>query len=111
MELNVSVKTKNDIERFILIINIGITTAIKEGLISIEESENYFYSPYSVEKIKKLGVSEDVVKLVQLGCELEDIESIIPGKLNYTIDEMLNKSIELFYSIPKSISPSKKWID
>jgi len=36
-------------------------TAIKEGVISIEEAENYLYSPYSVEKIRKLGINEDVI--------------------------------------------------
>ncbi len=54
MGLNISIKSKNDIERFILIMNIGMMTAIKEGLISIEEAENYLYSPYSVDKIKKI---------------------------------------------------------
>jgi len=52
MELNISIKNKDDIERFILILNVGMMTAIKEGVISIEEAENYLYSPYSVEKIR-----------------------------------------------------------
>ncbi len=52
MELRISIKTKNDIECFILIVNIGIMAAIKEGLISIGEVENHLYNPYSVEKIK-----------------------------------------------------------
>lgn len=111
MELNISLKTKEDIERFILIENIGIMTAIKEGVISIEEAENYLYSPYSVERIKNLGINEDVVKLVELGCELEDVESLIPDKLNNSIDEISNKSIELLHSTAKSILPLKKWID
>jgi len=61
MELNISIKNKDDIERFILILNVGMMTAIKEGVISIEEAENYLYSPYSVEKIRKLGINEDVI--------------------------------------------------
>ena len=71
MELNISIKNKDDIERFILILNVGMMTAIKEGVISIEEAENYLYSPYSVEKIRKLGTNEDVIKLIELGCELK----------------------------------------
>jgi len=80
MELNISIKNKDDIERFILILNVGMMTAIKEGVISIEEAENYLYSPYSVEKIRKLGINEDVIKLIELGCELEDVESLIPDR-------------------------------
>lgn len=111
MELNVGLKTKADIERFILITNIGIMAAIKEGVISIEEAENYLYSPYSVDRIKNLGINKDVVKLVELGCELEDVESLIPDKLNNSIDEISDASIELLRSVPKPVLPLKKWID
>mgnify|MGYP000949835146 CR=1 FL=1 len=111
MKVNISLKTKDDIERFILIANIGIMTAIKEGVISIEEAENYLYSPYSVERIKNLGINIDVIKLVELGCELEDVESLIPDKLNNSIDEISNTSIELLRSLPKPALPLKKWID
>ena len=111
MELNISIKTKDDIERFILIVNIGVMTAIKEGVISIEEAENYMYSPYSIEKIRKLGINEDIIKLVELGCELEDVESLIPDKLSATIDEISIKSTELLRTVPKSALPFKKWID
>lgn len=111
MELNVSLKTKKDIEYFILITNIGMMTALKEGLISIEEIENYIYNPYSVEKIKNLGINIDIIKLVELGCELEDVESLIPDKLNSSIDEIRNMSIELLRSLPKQALPFKKWLD
>ncbi len=111
MELNVSIKTKDDIERFILIANIGMMAAIKEGVISIEEAENYLYSPYSVERVRSLGINEDVIKLVELGCELEDVESLIPDKLNNSIDEISIKSTELLRSVSKSALPLKKWID
>lgn len=111
MELNISIKTKDDIERFILILNIGMMAAIKEGIISIEEAENYLYSPYSVEKIRKLGINEDIIKLVELGCELEDVEILIPDKLNNAIDEISIKSSELLGTVPKSALSFKKWID
>ncbi|MDD3894010.1 MAG: DUF3969 family protein [Syntrophomonadaceae bacterium] len=111
MELKVSLKTKGDIERFILIANIGLMTAIKEGVISIEEAENYLYSPYSVERIKHLDINMDVIRMVELGCELEDVESLIPDKLNNSIDEISNTSIELLRLIHKPIPPLIKWID
>lgn len=111
MELNVSLKTKADIERFILIANIGMMVAIKEGVISIEEAENYLYSPCSVKMIRDLGINKDVIKLLELGCELEDVESLIPDKLNNSIDEISFKSIELLRLVPKPVLPLKRWID
>jgi len=48
---------------------------------------------------------------VELGCGLEDVGSIIPDKLNNSIDEIINRSTELLRSVPKPDLPSKKWID
>ena len=111
MELNISINTKYDIERFILITNIGIMTAIKEGAISVGDAENYFYSPYSAEKLKNLNINEDVVKLVKLGCKLENIARQVPDKSNNSINEIRNSSIELLHSMPKTVLPLKNWID
>lgn len=111
MELNISINTKYDIERFILITNIGIMTAIKEGNISIDDAEDYLYSPYSAEKLKNLGINKDVIKMVKLGCRLKDIESLLPDKLSNSIDEIRKSSIELLHLMPKTVLPLKKWID
>ncbi len=111
MELNVSLKTKDGIERLILIANIGMMTAIKEGVISIGEAENHLYSPYSVERIKSLSINENVVKLVEFGWELEDVESLIPDKLNNFTNEISNASIELLRSASEPVLPLEKWID
>jgi hypothetical protein len=111
MELKISLETKDDIERFILILNIGMMTAINEGAINIEEAENFLYSPYSVEKIRNLKINGDIIRLVELGCELEDVESLMPDKLSNATNEISNKSIELLHAIPKSVLPLKKWID
>ena len=72
---------------------------------------NYLYSPHTVEKINALDINEEVVKLVEYGCELEDVESLIPNKLNNSIDEISNASVELLRSVPKPVLPLKKWID
>jgi len=49
--------------------------------------------------------------LVEYGCELEDVESLISNKLNNSIDEISNASVELLRSVPKPVLPLKKWID
>jgi len=49
--------------------------------------------------------------LIELGCELEDVESLIPDRLSSAIDEISAKSSKLLRTIPKSAPPLKKWID
>ena len=111
MELKISLKTREDIERFILISNIGLTAALKSGSISIQEAERYLYTPYSVKILENLEINEDVVMLVKLGCELEDVESLIPDKLKESIERINDVAIRLLSSIPTQIQTSKKWID
>lgn len=107
--LNIKLDTEEEINRFILITNIGIMTAIKNDLISIQEADQFFYNPFSYEKIRALGIKEDVIILMELGSELEDVESLIPHKLIDSIDEILNKSMELLKALKSTQQPIKKW--
>ncbi len=111
MKLNVSMINKDDIERFLLIINIGLMAAIKEGVVDIHEADTYLYSPYSAKKLEMIDVSKDIIDLIHLGWELEDVKSLIPEKMDKSIDEIRNKSIDLLRSMPKTKHPLKKWID
>jgi len=111
MELKISLGTREDIERFILISNIGLTAALKSGSISIQEAERCLYTPYSVKKLENLEINEDIVMLVKLGCELEDVESLMPDKFKESIERINDMSIRLLPSIPTQIQTSKKWID
>jgi hypothetical protein len=111
MKLSISLEDKSDIECLILIIKIGLLSCIQEGIISIEDAEKFFYSPYSAEKLKKLGVDEEIVRLVYYGCELEDVESLAPERLNIVVDKIRDKSIRLLKDMPKPLFPEKKWID
>lgn len=109
--MRISFEGKSEIERFILLMNIGFMVALKEGIVTIQEIENYIYNPYSMEKLRSNGIGEDVVRLVSLGCELEDVLSLIPDKLTSSINDIENQSKELLRSLPKSDQPTKKWID
>ena len=111
MELKVSLHTQEEIERFILIVNLGLTAALKMDMISINEAERHLYTPYSFTILEELGINEDVVMLVKLGCELEDVESILPDKLDNSINTIHNSALDLLRTIPKPSMPSKLWID
>lgn len=109
--MKISFESKIETERFILLMNIGLMTALKNGSITIEDAENYLYSPYSAKKLEKLGSGKEVITLINLGCELENVKSIIPHELINSMDDIEMQSKELLRLLPKSTLPVKKWID
>lgn len=111
MKLNLSIEGKTEIERFLLAVNLGLLTALEKGIFKIEEVEGYIYNPYSVQKIEELGLSTKLIDLISLGCELEDVESLIPEKLEKTIQDLKEKSLEALKSVPKPTLPTQRLIN
>ncbi|ERK30169.1 DUF3969 family protein [Clostridium intestinale] len=110
-EIKISIRNKSEIERFVLLSIVGLMDSLIEGAISIEDCEVYLCSPYSVEKLNSLKIDERVIELVEDGCELEDIESLIPSKLQNSINEIRLKAIKLLLGLPREGVLLKKWID
>lgn len=75
-------------EKIILIAMAGTLEAIKNGGITIEEAESFLFSPYTEKKLRAKKCKKEIIELVQKGCELEDIVSLIPEELNNVIDEL-----------------------
>jgi hypothetical protein len=79
---------KNEKDEKVLVISIlGILDALYEKKITIIESQKYLFSPYIAQKLISLNCKKEIVELVEKGCELEDVASLIPDKL----DEIINK--------------------
>lgn len=111
MSLYFCVDGKSEIERFILILNMGIINSLEKDLITFEEAENYFYSPYTADKLEELGVDKKIIDLIYHGCELDDVNILVPEKLNDSLKDVKNKTIKLLKKIPKSDLPTKYWIE
>lgn len=82
-------------EKILLIAIVGNLEAIKKGGITIEEAEKFLFSPYMVNKLKTKKCDEKIIQIVEKGCELEDIYSLIPEKLYEVIDEMKQEALKL----------------
>lgn len=112
LELKISLRNKNEIERFLLINIIGIMDSLKEELITIDEFEIYLFSPYSINKLCELKINNEIINLLKEGTELEDVESLVPEKLKSTIDNLKFRAIDLLSKISnEEICEYKKWID
>lgn len=93
-------------EQIVLVDIIGLLTCVQEGVITIDEAEVYMFSPYTVDKLKKSGVSDEIINLIECGCELEDIRDLLPQELDKTINELKNRAIGYI----KNTNQNERWI-
>lgn len=113
MELKLSVNEKNEAERLVLISAIGLLESLENGIVTIEDCENYLFNPYSVSVLEGKKLDTEVIEIIELGCELEDVQSLVPDKLQDEIKGLKEQAKERLKNIPLSKDPYdvKKWID
>ena len=85
-------------EKKILIQIVGVLEAISNETITITEGEKYIFSPRMVKKLTDERCDVRIVNIVEEGCELEDIESIVPKKLKETLFSLKEKTLEILKS-------------
>lgn len=109
MSIQLNIRNKEELEKFILILCIGITESLSKGIISINESEQMLFSLHSEKLLNKEKVRKKIRDLILLGCELEDVESLIPKKLKDSINEINEDAINLLKKMDE-LFIKEKWI-
>lgn len=101
--LNITVKGKAEIERLLLILNIGFMTAIEEGAMEAEETEFRLYSPYSIETLEKKGVNREIIDLIHKGLFIDDAKKLCSDASAYlkTVTEIKKEALRLLNMLPK----------
>lgn len=82
-------------EKMMLIGIIGVLEVLKKNGINIDESEKILFSPHMIKKLQGYGCSAKILKILEKGCELEDIASLMPEKLYEVINELQQDSLNL----------------
>lgn len=82
-------------EKIMLIAIIGTLEVLKNRVITINEAEKFLFSPYMVKQLSERKCDEKIVNIIEKGCELEDINSLFPEKLNKMIDDLKSETIIL----------------
>jgi hypothetical protein len=103
----IQLEDKTEIERLLSLLSIGLCVAIEQGALPVQAAEDYLYSPYTIEKLQELGVSPQLMRLVHLGTELEDVESLLPEKLGESLAEMNCTALEILQALPAT---DRKWV-
>lgn len=79
---------------------IGLLVSWRNDCISATEAEGFFV-PRTVKAAKDLNISSEVIELIELACELEDVRSLIPGRLKDNIDILIVKFSDYLNSTSK----------
>lgn len=80
-------------EKTLLFSIIGTLETVKEGSITIDEAEKFLFSPCMIKKLRLRKCDEKIIELIAKGCELEDIDSLLPEKLDEVIDGLKKETI------------------
>ena len=97
----------------LLVSIIGLLDSLKSGILAIEECEQYLFSPYTLEILRRKGIDKRIIDIVHLGTELEDIESLLPDRLEANIQELYDEAKELLKEMkPEGIYyGEEKWLN
>ena len=107
--INFSDDIINKNEEKVLLVNIvGILEVLKRGKLSINEAEKFPFSPYMINKLQKKQCNMEIIDILERGCELEDIASLLPQSLEKNIIELEEKALEIIEKYPNF--ENKFWI-
>ncbi len=94
---------QNRKEKMLLISIVGTLEAIREGALTINESEKYLFSPRMIKQFRDEQYQESILDILEKCCELEDIESLIPDKLDFSIRELEKEALEALKGYQKCV--------
>ncbi|MFW2013161.1 DUF3969 family protein [Acinetobacter bereziniae] len=101
---------KTDLQKFILLVNLGILHSLKNDYITIHEAEYFLYAPYMINLLKDNKYSKSLIDVIHKGTELEDLESFNIDVKN-EMKKMFNECEELIKQLPESSFQFGKWYD
>lgn len=102
MEVLFSVNGMNmNDEKIVLISLAGVLEALKREQISIDEAEKFLFSPHMITRLQKNNCDKRILDILERGCELEDIASLMPDRLMKTIDDLEGMVFELMKIYPR----------
>ena len=82
-------------EKMLLISIIGTLEALKEEGLSINEAEKYLFSPHMVQGLKEKKFNKSIIFIIEKGCELEDIASLLPQRYTDNIEELKQEALTI----------------
>lgn len=82
------IENNKQAERLFLLHLLGIITAVKNNVITLDEAERIIFMPATMRILEENKVTKEIIDIIHLGTELEDVLSIIPHKYEESILEI-----------------------
>lgn len=101
---------KTDLEKLILLVNLGVLYSLKNDYININEAEYFLYTPYMLRLLKENNCSIDLIDIIHRGTELEDLEGLnidFKGE----VDKMFKMCESMIKNFPETSFEFEKWYD
>lgn len=99
-----------DLQKLILLVNLGILHSLENDYITINEAEHFLYTPFMMNLLKKNKYSKNLIDVIHRGTELEDLESFNLDVKN-ELKEMFKECEVLIKQLPESSCQFDKWYD
>lgn len=97
MKLNYNIDQDNS-DKFIGFLILGVLYCLERKIISINEAEGFIFKPYVHDLLEKIDLPDELINIIKLGCELEDIESLMPDRLQDNINDLFNQTLSMIES-------------
>ncbi|WP_343570079.1 DUF3969 family protein [Acinetobacter sp.] len=101
---------KTDLEKLILLVNLGILHSLKNDYIDINEAEHFLYTPSMLRLLKENNCSIGLINIIQRGTELEDLEGFnidFKGE----VEKMFKECEDMIKNLPETSFEFEKWYD
>ncbi|EFF3068176.1 DUF3969 family protein [Escherichia coli] len=66
----------------------------------MDEAEGFIFKPSTSKTLNAASQSKNLIDIIDSGCELEDISSIIPENLSGNIDKLINQTLDFIRGAP-----------
>lgn len=99
--MHIDFKEKIIAEKILLISIIGVLEAMEKKVLLIDEAEKYLFSPHTINVLKKENYNINIIDILERGCELEDVRSLLPDRLTENILELKQKALKVITEYPK----------
>jgi hypothetical protein len=100
----------DQLERVVLIMALGLLTALDEKRVTILDAQHLLFSPYTLKLLRRLDAKPEVVDLIHMGTELEDLIDSLPEAYAHSIAEMRGVVIGLLQDGPSHDFQQDKWL-
>ncbi|WP_336170893.1 DUF3969 family protein, partial [Acinetobacter sp. 161(2023)] len=99
---------KNDLEKLILLVNLGVLHSLKNNYIDINEAEHFLYTPYMLRLLKENNYSIDLINVIHRGTELEDLDGF-DIDFKDEVEKMFKECEEMIKNLPEISFEFEKW--